>query len=268
MIKKISALCFVILFLLTNFAFAKKKNPEPELPLADRVKISVEVEDKTTFKELDTPEILRGMIYEQLDDKKIFNFIDYEIPAEKFSDKKTLGEKKSASDVGELLYFNPAEVTYGAGGDADLIQENYLSRGIDYLVKCQILALGTTTRASEIFTPSFGVEIGSHHHSHFGIGIYNGLGIKTKQMVYCVAVNVQFIKVDTNVVLWQRNLVGQAIRHKKPSKNFDDSSDEAYLKSIKDAAKIISTRVGDYSKNFLIPKPEKDNETKKAAKKK
>ena len=265
MLKKILTLCLAILFLSGNFVFAKKKDPEPELADADKVKIFVEVEDKTTFRELDTAEILRGIISEQLAEKNIFNLIDYSVPEEKFSDLKTLGEKQSASDIGELLYFNPAELSYGAGDDADLIQEKYLSRGIDYVLKCQILALGTTTRVGEIFNPGFGIGIGSHRRSRFGFGIYTPLPIQTKNVYYCAAMNVQFIKVDTNIVLWQRNLIGQAIRHKKPSKGFDNASDEAYLKSLKDASKIVSERVFNYSKKFLIPKPEteKENSEKK-----
>ena len=266
MIKKIFVLSLSILFLLTNFALAKKKNPAPEISPEDRVKIAVEVSDKTTFQELDTAEILRGIICEQLADKKIFNLVGYEVPAEKFSDLKTLGEKKSASDVGELLYFNPAELTYGAGVDANLVQENY--SGVDYLVKCQIVSLGTASKESDLigFDPGFGVGIG--RHSRFGFGMFGALGLKTKKIIYCTAMNVQFIKIDTNVVLWQRNLVGQAIRHKKPSKGFDDASDEAYLKSLKDAADFISKRVENYSTNFLIPKTETEDKNKTAEKSK
>ena len=260
MFKKFFVSTLIVLFLLTSFTEATSKKKEIEIAPEDRVKISVEVLDKTTFLELDTAEILRGIIEEQLADKKIFNVISDAEITKKYSDMKSLGEKKSASDVGELLYFNPAEVTYGAGDDADLVQENY---NCDYLVKCQILALGTTARAGDVFgvNPGFGIGIGSH--SHFGFGIYSPIGISTKQMIYCTAVNVQFIKVDTNVVIWQRNLVGQAIRHKKPSKGYDDRNDEAYLKSLKDTSKIIVERVERYSTNFLIPKPETDDAEKK-----
>ena len=261
MFKKFLTLSVAILFLFVNFsADAAKKKKEIEIAPEDRVKISVEVLDKTTFLELDTAEILRGIIEEQLAEKKIFNVISDAEITKKYSDLKSLGEKKSASDVGELLYFNPAEVTYGAGDDANLEQENY---NCDYLVKCQILALGTTARAGDVFgfNPGFGIGIGSHRH--FGFGIYSPIGISTKQMIYCTAVNVQFIKTDTKVVLWQRNLIGQAIRHKKPSKGYDDRSDEAYLKSLKDASKIIVERVERYSTNFLIPKPETDDVEKK-----
>ena len=260
MLKKIFTAGLVILFLCANFsAVSAKKKKEIEIAPEDRVKISVEVEDKTSFKELDTAEILRGIIEEQLADKKIFNVISDEEITGKYLAMKSLGEKQSASDVGELLYFNPVEVTYGAGTDSDLEQEKY---SCDYLVKCQILALGTTAKAGEVFGgyPGFGIGIGSHHH--FGFGIYSPIGISTKQMLYCTAVNVQFIKVDTNVVLWQRNLIGQAIRHKKPSKGYDDRNDEAYLKSLKNASEIILERVERYSTNFLIPKSEEVEQKK------
>ena len=261
MTKKIFTLAFAILFLLTNFSLAQaKKKKEIEISPEDRVKISVEVEDKTSFKELDTAEILHGIIQEQLSDKKIFNVISDEEITKKYSEMKSLGEKQSSSDVGELLYFNPVEISYGAGTDADLAKENYKC---DYLLKCQILALGTTAKASDVFGayPGFGIGVGSHHR--FGFGIYSPIGISTKQMLYCAAINVQFIKVDTNVVLWQRNLVGQAIRHKKPSKGYDDRNDEAYLKSLHNASKIILERVERYSESFLIPKPETEEAEKK-----
>jgi len=256
MLKKIFTAGLVILFLCANFsAVSAKKKKEIEIAPEDRVKISVEVEDKTSFKELDTAEILRGIIQEQLADKKIFNVISDEEITGKYLAMKSLGKKQSASDVGELLYFNPAEISYGAGTDSDLDKEKY---SCDYLVKCQILALGTTAKVTDVFGtyPGFGIGIGSHRHSHFGFGIYSPIGISTKQMLYCTAVNVQFIKVDTNVVLWQRNLIGQAIRHKKPSKGYDDRNDEAYLKSLKNASEIILERVERYSENFLIPKSE------------
>jgi len=261
MFKKIFTAGLVVLILCANFsAVSAKKKKEIEIAPEDRVKISVEVEDRTNFKELDTAEILRGIIQEQLNANKIFNVIADEEITDKYSTMKSLGEKQSASDVGEFLYFNPAEISYGAGTDSNLDQEKY---SCDYLVKCQILSLGTTAKASEVFSsyPGFGIGIGSHHR--FGFGIYSPIGITTKQMLYCTAVNVQFIKVDTNVVLWQRNLIGQAIRHKKPKKGYDDRNDEAYLKSLADASKIIVERVERYSTNFLIPKPETNEAEKK-----
>ena len=92
--------------MIQGVAFAKKSKPV-EIPLEDRVKVAVEVTDRTSFHELDTAKILQGMISEQLIDKKIFNVVGYDSD-ENFSELKSLGEKKSASDVGELLYFNPA----------------------------------------------------------------------------------------------------------------------------------------------------------------
>ena len=161
MIKKIFVLSLVIVFIFQGATLAKKKDKIPNLSPEDRVKIFVEVEDKTTFRELDTAEILRGIISEQLVEKKIFNVIGDEEITGKFSTMKSLGEKKSAADVGDLLYFNPAELSYGVT-DGDLIQEKYLSRGIEYVIKCQILAIGTTTKASDLvaFDPGFGIGIG------------------------------------------------------------------------------------------------------------
>ena len=78
-----------------------------------------------------------------------------------------------------------------------------------------------------------------------------------KRTTYCTAVNVKFIKVDTDVVLFQKNIVGQAFRHHKPRRGYDDATDEAYLESIGSAAENISDSVEKYAKKFLIKHDEK-----------
>ena len=250
--KKIFTLTLAVLFLMQGIAFAKK-NPVPEIPLEDRIKIEVEVIDKTSFRELDTVEILRGVLQEKIFATNIFNVItEGEITTE-FTDLKSLGEKTSSADVGELLYFNPAEVADSADMNANLTQEHYSA---DYLLRCQILGLGTTSKAQQLFGDSIGIGIG--RSSHFGIGIFNGIG--RNRTVYCVAVNVQLINVESNLVLWQRNFVGQNPKHRKPSKGYDDAFDEAYLKSIKKAAEQITERLQTYATKFLISKSVQDDD--------
>ena len=68
----------------------------------------------------------------------------------------------------------------------------------------------------------------------------------------------KFIKVDSGIILWQRNLSGDSAKHRKPSKGYDDAFDEAYLKSIKNVAQTISKQVTEYSKKYFLPR-DKDN---------
>lgn len=281
MYKKIFALCLMLLLITCGAASAKsKKNQPKEISMSERIKIAVEVSDKTSFHELETAKFLRGMILEQLEEKNLFNVLDAQFvpekisdnesteeispaeekPPEKFSDIKSLGEKASASDVGEMLFFSPVNVSYGIGENSDVEKNFYENVGADYVLKCTVLALGTSQKISDWvgFEPGIGIGIGSHRHRHhgFGVGVFSTVGGTVRRNFYGTAVNVQFVKIDTGIVIWQRNLVGQALKHRKPSKGYDDASDEAYLKSIKNAAEIIAERTEKYTKNFLVKKPE------------
>ena len=248
MIKKIFALCLTMIFIFNGAVLAKEKK-SAEIPPEERIKISVEVEDKTTFQELETEKFLRLAIDEEFAKKNIFELLPEEYFTEKFSSIKTLGEKQSASDVGEILIFNPAE------SDSDFDQDFYTELGANYVLQCKIIGIGTTKKNFDSFGIGSGIGIG--RHGHFGIGIFSPIGINMKRTTYCTAVNVKFIKVDTDVVLFQKNIVGQAFRHHKPRRGYDDATDEAYLESIGSAAENISDSVEKYAKKFLIKRDEK-----------
>ena len=247
MVKKIFALCLAMILILQCAALAKEKKSE-EIPIEERIKISVEVEDKTSFQELDTKKFLRLAIIEELAEKNMFTVLPEESSDEKFSAIKSLGEKQSASDVGEFLVFNPAE------NNSEFDKNFYANLGADYVIQCKIIGLGTTKKNFD--SVGIGSGIGLGRHSHFGIGIFTPIGINFRRTIYCTAVNVKFMKVDTNVVVWQKNIVGQAFKHKKPKKNYDDATDEAYLESIESVAENISDSVEKYAKKFLLKKPD------------
>lgn len=249
MSKKIFLLCLAVIFIFQSAAFAKKKSVE--IPLEDRIKISVEVEDKTSFQELDTKKFLQLAIIEEFAEKNTFNVLPEELAAEKFSEIKTLGEKQTTSDVGELLIFNPSEVSKD-GENISFDQNFYKELGANYVIQCKIIGIGTTQKNFDSVGIGSGIEIGRHRH--FGVGIFSPVGINFKRTAYCVVVNVKFIKVDTNVVIWQKNIVGQAWKHHKPRKGYDDATDEAYLKAIKSAAEKISYSVEKYTEKFLLKK--------------
>lgn len=251
MSKKIFALCMMLILILQGVAAAKEKK-SAEIPIEERIKIYVEVADLTSFLELGTDKFLHSAIIEELAKKNIFNILPEKNYDEKFSDVKSLGEKQSASDVGEILIFNPAENNY------EFYKSFYENLGVNYVIQCKIIGIGTTRKNFDSFGIGSGIGIGRHRH--FGIGIFSPIGISMKRTAYCTAVNVKFIKVDTNVVLWQKNIVGQAFKHHKPKKGYDDATDEAYLESIGTAAKDISGNVEKYAKKFLFKREEKNND--------
>ncbi len=253
MLGKIFLAFMLILFCTVNVS---AKDKAVEIPIEQRLKIFIDVSDVTNFIELETNLRLREMLIEKFRAEKIFNVIDTENKlSENIFDAKTLGDKKTAADVGELFIYAPPADTPFSEDDKNF----YENLGVKYIVKCTILGLG----ADQIIqgyndSPRIGIGIGtgSHRHSHWGIGIgadfdVGGAGSR-KRNVYCAALQVQLINAETGATLWRYNLTGQAELKKKPSKGYDDAHDEAYLKALQDATKNIVKRVTDYSQKFLL----------------
>ena len=245
MIKKIFLLSLTII-LFCQVALAKEK--EVEIPLEDRVKIFVEVEDITNFVELETDLRLREMLTTNLASQKIFNVIN---SAENNFDFRSLGDKKSMADVGELIIFQPTK-------DTPFDAESYKNLGADYVLRCKILGIGAeqVIESYGYNRPSIGIGIGigSGRHSRWGIGIGTGIDVggSRKRNFYSVVVQVQLISVAAEKTLWRQNIIGQINLGKKPSKGYDDANDEAYFKALREVTKNISKHVTDYSKKFLI----------------
>ena len=192
-----------------------------------------------TFAKKKTAEILRDKLIFQLTAKDIFNILNP--TSENFlAEIKTL-ENGGSSDVGDLIMFP----TKNLGIDT----EKYKNLGAEYVIQCEILGIGLAQEQERDFGFGNGVGIGIGTDGGFGIGIYNG-GSSLRNS-YCTAVNMQIIEVESGAVVARKNFIGQALKHRKPKKGYNDASDEAYLKSLNDAAKTIVKRVVNFAaKNF------------------
>ena len=234
MTKKIFVILMAVILLMPCITFAKKNTSE--IPMHERLKIAVEVTDATNFSELNTAEILRDKIIFQLDERKIFNILNP--TAENFlAEIKTL-ENKGASDVGDLVNFPTKNL--------EIDKDKYKNLGAEFVIYCEILGVGFDTETDSNFGFGNGIGVGI---GNGGIGI--GVSDSTLRKIYCAVVNMQIIEVESGAVLARQNLVGQAFKHRKPRKGYDDASDEAYLKSLDDAAEIIAKRVVTFAaKNF------------------
>lgn len=259
MIRKTFLIFLALIFI---FQVASAKDKTVALPLEERVKIFVDVSDVTNFVELDTSSRLRGMLTEKFTAENIFNVIDengvtYDPInySENIFDAKNLGEQKFLADVGELLIFTPP-------ADEPFTDDEkifYEKLGVEYIVRCKILGLGVEQQV-ESYGPNIGVGIGigTHRHSRFGIGVGTGIPISgtRKRNVYNAVIQLQFVNAKTGFTLWRSNFIGQAVKHSKPSKGYDDATDEAYLKALQDVTKNIVKRVTNHAQNFLLIKRE------------
>ena len=234
MTKKIFVILMAVILLIPCVTFAKKNTYE--IPMSERLKIAVEVTDATNFSELNTAEILRDKIIFQLDERKIFNILNP--TAENFlAEIKTL-ENKGASDVGDLVNFPTKNL--------EIDKDKYKNLGAEFVIYCEILGVGFDTETDSNFGFGNGIGVGI---GNGGIGI--GVSDSTLRKIYCAAVNMQIIEVESGAVVSRQNLVGQAFKHHKPRKGYDDASDEAYLKSLDAAAETITKRVVTFAaKNF------------------
>lgn len=265
MARKTFLLIAAIFFLLNAAAVEAK---EKEFPIEQRVKIFVEVEDFTNFEELATDHRLRGMLVEKLSEQNIFYVIkrDEDDHEESIFNAKTLGDQKDLADVGDLIIFpQPAEKIFD-----ETAQEIYKGLGADYVLRCKIFGLGMEQKIDSYgYYPGFGIGIGigNSRHNRFGVGV--GFDVNTparKRNYFCAVIQMQLISVNSRKTLWRSNLVGQSVRHDKPSKGYDSAVDEAYLKALQEATKNIVKRVTEHAKKFLIPKVDLTKETDSAKK--
>ena len=82
-----------------------------------------------------------------------------------------------------------------------------------------------------------------------------------KKNYFCAVIQMQLVNVNSGKTLWRSNLVGQSVKHDKPSKGYDSAVDEAYLKALQEATKNIVKRVTEHAKKFLVPKVDLTKET-------
>ena len=262
--KKFFPIFLAIIFILSGTAAAKSKKEVKEIPPA------IEFNDETRFQELGTDLLLREEVLKRLDEKKIFVVVDtgeetsgetsenkeeslaaVEKDSElKNSAKKFSDVKKSVDVFGDSLVFDTTEISHKVDLNAGLDQDFYKKFGVQYVVKCSIIALGTGKKIGD--SVGIGIETGSHRSVGIGFGVFDAL--RTSRTVFGTAVNLNFSEVESNVVLWQRNLVGQAVKHRKPHKGYESAADEAYQKSVADAAEIIVEHLTGYAEKRILKK--------------
>lgn len=244
MIKKFFAVMAAVIFLIQGVALAKKK--APEIPLEERLKIAVEVVDSTNFTELYTAKILRDDLINQLAAKNMFNLVG--ASDAKPTALKSLGEKAGASDVGDILIFSPAQ-------NLNFRQSYYRNLGAQYVIRCEILGIGVTQGEPDTFDLTPGIGIGRERADNFsvGVGIFGGAASRMRDF-YMTAVSVNLIAVDSGEIILRQNLKGRVLQRTKPSKGYDNASDESYLKSLDKTAEQIAKRISDYAAKNLSGK--------------
>lgn len=244
MAKKFFAVMAAVLLLIHGAALAKKK--APEIPPEERLKIAVEVVDSTNFTELYTSKILRDDLINQLAAKNIFNVLG--ASDARPTELKSLGDKAGASDVGDLIIFSSEK-------DFNFKRGYYRNLGAQYVIRCEILGLGISKEDPDTFdlSPGIGVGLDTDSTLGIGIGIFGGAASSLRNF-YTTAVNVNLIAVDSGEIILRQNLKGRSLQRKKPGKGYDNASDEAYLKSLRNTAEQISKRVSEYAAKNLSGK--------------
>lgn len=267
MVKKFFLLCMAILLLMQGSALAKKDSGLPE---EERIKVAVEIMDNSRHADFGTAQNLEQFLNEKLVEKNFVTVVNNKQSEEGLIlDEDTLAEKNfSAENIGELLIFDAVELPHTSTAPENFNQVDYKNLGVDYVVRCKVLALGITKVKDDnldILTSVVGTGLsyagsGSNRRAktlqHIGDGI-STLGFITmlditQRTALNTVVNMQFINVNTGEVAWEKNFVGQAIKHHNPRKGYDDVWTQAYMESIENAAKLISKRVNKYVDKVLI----------------
>lgn len=239
MTKKFFIILMAAILILPCVTFAKKKSAE--LPKSQRVNIAVEVTDATNFTELNTRKILADMLIVQLEEKKLFNIVG--VGDGTLANIKTL-ENKGSSDVGDIITFNTKDLPFE--------KEIYMDMGAQYVIRCEILGIGTTIENDDDFGFGNGIGIGVGGGGAFGVsGVFGGVSPALRTF-YCTALNMQIVEVQSGAVIARKNFIGKSVKRKKPRKGYDDASDEAYLESLNDTAKIITKRVTSFTEKNIL----------------
>ena len=270
MTKKFFLLCLAMLLIMQGAVSAKKNEGLPE---EERIKIAVEVKDGSRHKELSTARSLENFLNDKLVEKNLVTVIDTKISDEP-SDSLILDEDVSAGqnyiaeNIGEILIFNAVELPRASTVPKDFEQAFYKNFGVDYVVRCEVLALGVTKVEDKTIGMvsslvggglSFGGSGSSDRDKTLrrvgtGVGLlgFGSLLDVTKRTALNTVVNMQFISVETSEVVWEKNFTGQAIKHHKPNKNYNDAWTQAYMESVEDVAKDIAKRVNKYVDKVLV----------------
>ena len=269
MLRKIFFICLAVLLGVQGAASAKNKG----LPEEERIKVAVEIKDTSRHKELDTAQNLETFLRDKLVEKNLLNIVDTKVIGESnkafdngaVKDEDVTADKQSpAPNFGELLIFDAVELPAPSDTPENFRADAYKEAGAAYVIRCEVLALGTTKVEDKTLSTIFSALgtatafAGSGNKSRdktlrrIGLGIGLGGFIETKRTALNTVVNLQFISVKTGQILWQEHFTGQAVKHRKPSKEYDDAWTQAYIESVQDSAKRISKRVNKYVDKVII----------------
>ena len=271
MVKKFFLLCLAVLFVMQGAASAKDKG----LPEEERINIAIEVKDGSRHQDLGTARNLEMFLREKLVEKNLVNVINTKSGDEETSSdglildaEVTAEETSSAENIGELLVFDAIELPTPAKAPENFDQTFYKNFGVDYVIRCEVLALGATKVDDKTFGLVTGIIGGGLSLSGSGssnrdktlrrvgsgIGALGILGMTdmTKRTALNTVVNMQFISVETGEIVWEKNFTGQAVKHRNPRKGYDNPWTQAYMESVADSAKQISKRVNKYVDKVII----------------
>lgn len=280
MTKKIFLLCLMMLLVMQGAVSAKKNEGLPE---EERIKVAVEVKDGSRHKELGTAQSLEVFLNDKLIEKNLVTVVDTKILGEDQNSASGLipaedviaDQNYIAENIGEILVFDAVELPRASTVAKDFEQSFYKNFDVDYVVRCEVLALGATKvedKTIEMVTGIIGggLSLGGSGSSNrdktlrrvgAGIGLlgFGSLLDVTKRTALNTVVNMQFINVETGEVLWESNFTGKAIKHHKPKKGYDDVWTQAYMESVEDSAKLIAKRVNKYVDKVIVKgKSDKD----------
>lgn len=252
MAKKILLICLTMLLSVQATASAKGLAEE------ERIKVAVEISDSSRHnKELGNARTLQLYLDNELPKKDLLTIVGPRIAGEDF-------DANTVANLGELLIFDAVELPAPSETPEDFDKALYESCGANYVIRCEVLALGLTKVEDKTISMISGATggiialIGSGNKSRdktlrrIGTGIGFGGFIVTDRTALDTVVNIQFIDVAAGKVLWQENFIGQAVKHHNPGKDYPDAWTRAYNESFEDAARRIAKRVNKYVDKVII----------------
>ncbi len=273
MAKKIFFVCLMLLLGVMNAASAK----DAGLPEDERINIAVEITNSSRYKELPTPQLLELFLNDKLVEKNLLNIVGTKMVGETdnaFDNGLILDEDRPVDapppeqNIGELLIFDAVELPRTTTLPKDFDADVYKAQGAKYIVRCEVLALGTTKVTDEKLGTLSGIIGGGLSFAGSGSNdrektlrrVGTGIGLigfskmldVTKRTALNTVVTMQFISAETGEIIWQENFVGQAIKHHHPRKGYDNVWTQAYTESIEDSAKLIAKRVNKYVDRVVI----------------
>ncbi|MBD3878142.1 MAG: hypothetical protein SR1Q5_00435 [Quinella sp. 1Q5] len=275
MTRKIFLICLALLLVMQGAVSAKKNEGLPE---EDRIKIAVEVKDGSRHKELGTAQSLELFLNDKLVEKNLVTVVNTDISATDGlirDEEIAIEQNYIAENIGEILIFDAVELPRASTVAKDFEQSFYKNFGVDYVVRCEVLALGATKVEDKTIEMVTGIVGGGLSFSGSGSSnrdktlrrVGTGIGLLgfgslldvTKRTALNTVVNMQFISVETGEVVWESNFTGKAIKHHSPDKGFDDVWTQAYIESVENSAKLIAKRVNKYVDKVIVKgKSDKD----------